>query len=200
MILIPHCEMIKKHIHFLLLYPSLASGSYQALEPAQAISYSISCLLLHNKLPQIQWLKATHIYYHPVSVAKNLDMIWQGPLLRLQSRYGPAGILLDAWLEKNLLSSLFRLLRELICLWLYDWGLWLPTDCWLVYNHSYLPHGPFHRQFITWLFVPSKEEVFYQENVSVSISLCPSLSLLLDSYITKHHHGSNILSSLSLIY
>lgn len=199
MILTPHCEMIKKHIHFLLLYPSLASGSYQVLEPAQAISYSISFLLLHNKLPQKQWLKATHIYYHPVSVAKNLDMVWQGPLLRLQSRYGPAGILLDAWLEKNLLSSLFRLLRELICLWLYDWGLGcLLTVGW--WTTSYLTHGPFHRQFITWLFVPSKEEVFYQENVSVSVSLCLSLSLLLDSYITKHNHGSNILSSLSFIY
>lgn len=96
MILTPHCEMIKKYIYLLLLHPSLASGSYQILEPAQAIPYCISCLLLHNKLPQIQWLKATHIYYPPVSVAKNLDVVWQGPLLRLQSRYWPAGVLLDA--------------------------------------------------------------------------------------------------------
>ena len=54
-------------------------------------------------------------------------MAWQGPLLMLQSRYWLARVLWDAWLGKNLFSSLFRLLTELICLWLCDWGPWLPT-------------------------------------------------------------------------
>lgn len=159
----------------------LASISYQVQELAQAIFYYNSFLLLHYKLMQIQWLKATHLYYLTFSVNQESGHGWQAPLFRLQSRCWPVGVLLDAWLEKNLLSSLFRLLTELICFCLYDRGPWLPTGC-LAGGQTQFPacsltHGRVHGPFTPWQF-SSKPP-----GECLSVSLCLSLS----SYVTKHH-------------
>ena len=91
-------------------------------------------------------------------------------------KYWLPRVLLDAWLEKKLLSSLFRLLTELIRLWLSDWGPWLPTGCWLEDSHGSLPHGPVHRQFTAWLCASSKPP-------GESLSLRLSVSHLLDRFI-----------------
>lgn len=67
-VLTPHCEMIR--VYTFISPPTSSSGSYQVLELNQAISYYISFLLLQNRLPQRQWLKAAHFYYLTVSVGQ----------------------------------------------------------------------------------------------------------------------------------
>ena len=149
--------------------PTSSSGSYQVLELNQAISYYISFLLLQNRLPQRQWLKSAHFYYLTVSVGQVSGHDLAESSTQAAVKYWLTRVLLDAWLEKKLLSSLFRLLTELILLWLSDWGPWLPTGCCLEDSHSSLPHGPIHRQFTAWLCASSKPP-----GESLSLSVCLS--------------------------
>lgn len=166
--------MIK--IYTFISPPTLSSGSYQVLELNQAISYCISFLLLQNRLLQRQWLKAAHFCYLTVFVVQVSEHGLAESSTQAAVKYWLPRVLLDAWLEKKLLLSLFRLLTELIRLWLSDWGPWLPTGYWLEDSHGSLPHGPIHRQFTAWLCASSKPP-------GESLSLCLSVSHLLHRFI-----------------
>ena len=65
--------------------------------------------MLCNKLPQIQWLKTTPIYYFTVSVSQKSRHDLTGSsahvVTKLQSRCQPGPVLSEAWAQGPLLNS-----------------------------------------------------------------------------------------------
>lgn len=74
----------------------------------------------NNKLPHILQFKTKHTFIILAFIGQDSRRSLLQCIIKLQSRYW-LHFHLEAWLEKNTLSSSVRFLGDFIPLWLYDW-------------------------------------------------------------------------------
>lgn len=150
----------------------------------------INFLVVPNKVSPFPRLRTIHMYHLTVSISE-----WSGHRWTQSSASGPsssqgynqgvsgAAVSSEAQVGKNLLPRPFRFLADFISLCLSDWAPQVHTGYQLETAHSFLPHGPLHRQATS----PAGQHTFSKPAGSLSLQLAK-----MGSYITQQSQGNDI--------